>query len=90
MRNKTYVEVIYNKKETLGISERAITIQGDTSFVYVVQEGDTVAKRDIKIGQRNFGLVSVIEGLNENEKIVSEGISKVRDKAKVKIINKTN
>ena len=84
------VKVIYNKKETLGISERAITIQGDTSFVYVVQEGDTVAKRDIKIGQRNFGLVSVIEGLNENEKIVSEGISKVRDKAKVKIINKTN
>ena len=84
------VKVIYNKKETLGISERAITIQGDNSFVYVVQEGDTVAKRDIKIGQRNFGLVSVIEGLNENEKIVSEGISKVRDKAKVKIINKTN
>ena len=84
------VKVIYNKKETLGISERAITIQGDTSFVYVVQEGDTVAKRDIKIGQRNFGLVSVIEGFNENEKIVSEGISKVRDKAKVKIINKTN
>jgi len=84
------VKVIYNKKETLGISERAITIQGDSSFVYVVQEGDTVAKRDIKIGQRNFGLVSVIEGLNENEKIVSEGISKVRDKAKVKIINKTN
>ena len=84
------VKVIYNKKETLGISERAITIQGDTSFVYVVQEGDTVAKRDIKIGQRNFGLVSVIEGLNENEKIISEGISKVRDKAKVKIINKTN
>jgi membrane fusion protein (multidrug efflux system) len=84
------VKVIYNKKETLGISERAITIQGDTSFVYVVQEGDIVAKRDIKIGQRNFGLVSVIEGLNENEKIVSEGISKVRDKAKVKIINKTN
>ena len=84
------VKVIYNKKETLGISERAITIQGDSSFVYVVQEGDTVAKRNIKIGQRNFGLVSVIEGLNENEKIVSEGISKVRDKAKVKIINKTN
>ena len=84
------VKVIYNKKETLGISERAITIQGDSSFVYVVQEGDIVAKRDIKIGQRNFGLVSVIEGLNENEKIVSEGISKVRDKAKVKIINKTN
>ena len=84
------VKVIYNKKETLGISERAITIQGDSSFVYVVQEGDTVAKRDIKIGQRNFGLVSVIKGLNENEKIVSEGISKVRDKAKVKIINKTN
>ena len=84
------VKVIYNKKETLGISERAITIQGDSSFVYVVQEGDTVTKRDIKIGQRNFGLVSVIEGLNENEKIVSEGISKVRDKAKVKIINKTN
>ncbi len=84
------VKIIYNKTETLGISERSITIQGDTAFVYVVKDESVVERRNIKIGQRNFGLVSIIDGLNENEKIVSEGISKVRDKGKIKIINKPN
>ncbi len=82
------VKIIYNKKDILGITESAVTIQGDTAFVYVVKEDQTVEKRNVKIGQRNFGKVSIENGLNENEKIVSEGIGKVRDKAKIKILNK--
>jgi membrane fusion protein (multidrug efflux system) len=82
------VKIIYNKKDILGITEAAVTIPGDTAFVYVVKEDQTVEKRNVKIGQRNFGKVSIENGLNENEKIVSEGIGKVRDKAKIKILNK--
>ena len=39
------------------------------------------------MGKRNFGKVAVISGINEGDIIISEGISKVRNKAKVKIIN---
>ena len=44
-------------------------------------------KRNIEIGKRNFGKVSVLSGINEGDLVISEGISKVRNKAKVKIIN---
>ena len=36
--------------------------------------------------KRNYGKVSVISGLNEGDIVISEGVSKVRDKSKIKII----
>ena len=39
------------------------------------------------MGKRNFGKVSIVSGINEGDMVISEGISKVRNKAKVKIIN---
>ena len=81
------IKIIYNETELLGVPERSVTIQGSTAFVYVVKDGTTVEKRDVTLGKRNYGKVSIIDGLTENETIIAEGISKVRDKAKVKIIN---
>ena len=79
------VKVIYDEIEQLGVPESSITIQGNTAFVYVVND-EKVEKRNIKIGKRNFGKVSVLTGVVEGDLIISEGISKVRDKGKVKII----
>ena len=47
-------------------------------------------KKDIKIGKRNFGKVSVISGINEGDFVITEGVSKVRNNAKIKIINPKN
>ena len=81
------IKIIYDKKEQLGIPENSILIQGDTAFVYKVLEDNTVNKVEIKIGKRNFGKVSIVEGLSLGDKIVTEGISKVRDKIKIKILD---
>ena len=43
-------------------------------------------KKNIEIDKRNFGKVSVISGLSEGVIVISEGVSKVRDKGKIKII----
>ena len=83
------VKVIYDEVEQLGVPESSITIQGNTAFVYVVN-GEKVEKKNIEIGKRNFGKVSVLSGVAEGDLIVSEGISKVRDKGKVKIIKSKN
>ena len=80
------VKVIYNEIKQTGVPESAITIQGKTAFVYIVNN-NIVEKRDIKVGKRNFGKVSVISGISEGEQVISEGISKVRNKSKVKILN---
>ena len=44
-------------------------------------------KRNIKIGNRNFGKISVTSGIKEGDLVISEGVSKVRNKTKVKILN---
>ncbi len=80
------VKVIYDETNQIGIPESAVTIQGNTAFVYVVN-ADTAEKRTITMGKRNFGKVSIVSGINEGDIVISEGVSKVRNNAKIKIIN---
>ena len=80
------VKIIYDEINQIGVPESAVTIQGSTSFVYIVKN-NTAEKRNIKIGNRNFGKISVDSGIEEGEMVISEGVSKVRNKSKVKIIN---
>jgi len=79
------VKIIYNETNQIGVPESAVTVQGNTAFVYVIND-DAAEKTNIKIGKRNFGKVSVLSGLNEGDIVIAEGVSKVRDKAKVKIV----
>ena len=83
------VKVIYNEIEQIGVPESAVTIQGDTAFVYIVNN-NIAEKKNIKIGKRNFGKVSVLSGISEGDQVISEGVSKVRNKTKIKIINTNN
>ena len=83
------VKIIYDEIQQIGVPEKSVTIQGKTAFVYVVN-GETVVKTNIQIGKRNFGKVSVLDGVSEGDQIVIEGVSKVRDKSKIKIIKQKN
>ncbi len=81
------IQIIYNETQEIGVPENSLLIQGNTAFAYKVLEDNTVEKIEVKIGKRNYGKVSILDGLSEGDKIVKEGISKVRDKIKIKIIN---
>ena len=82
------VEIIYNEKQSLGVPEESIIQQGNRTVVYKVIEDKSVALTEVKTGIRNFGKVEIVSGLNPGDKIVIEGVSKVRDKAQIKLINK--
>ena len=83
------VKIIYDEEKELGVPESAVTIQGKTSFVYIVDD-NIAKKRNIEIGKRNFGKVSVVSGLEKDEEVVIEGVSKVRNNLKVKILKSKN
>ena len=80
------VKIVYDEKKQMGVPESSVTVQGKNAFVYVVKN-NIVERRNITTGKRNFGKVSVLSGISVGEKVVSEGVSKIRDKAKVKIIS---
>ena len=83
------VKVIYDEIKQIGVPESAVTIQGKSAFVYIIND-NTAEKKNIKIGKRNFGKVSVISGVSEGDKVVSEGVSKIRNNAKVKVLKPIN
>ena len=83
------VKIIYEEIEQIGVPESAVTIQGNTAFVYIINN-DTAEKKIIEVGKRNFGKVSVISGISEGDQVITEGVSKVRDKSKIKIIKPSN
>ena len=79
------VKIIYDEVDQIGVPESAVTVQGNTAFVYIVNN-EIAEKKDIKIGKRNFGKVSVLSGINEGDIVIAEGVSKIRNNTKIKII----
>ncbi len=82
------VTVNYNERNSLGIPDTSIMLEGDKIYVYKVSEKNITNKTEITIGIRDAGYVEVLSGLTEGDKIVAEGLKKVRPKGKIKPINK--
>lgn len=57
--------------------EQAIVPEGNLQYVFVVTD-NVVEKRTIEIGRRIPGYVVIISGLEEGDRVVAEGTSKIR------------
>jgi|TARA_B100000902_G_scaffold251725_1_gene238163 membrane fusion protein (multidrug efflux system) len=82
------VTVNYNERNSLGIPDTSIMLEGDKIYVYKVSDKNITNKIEIKTGIRNDGYVEVISGLNQGDNIVAEGLKKVRPRGKIKPIKK--
>ena len=78
-------KVIFNEKQSLGVPEEALLIQGGDKYIYKINNNE-IAQAKVAVGRRNFGKVEILSGLNENDLILAEGTNKVRPKSKVKIV----
>jgi RND family efflux transporter MFP subunit len=65
------------------IPDAAISAQQAARLVMVVGEDDTIEQREIRPGPREFGLRVVRSGLEEGERIVINGLTRVRPGAAV-------
>lgn len=72
------------KEDAIVIPESSVIASGDRTIVYVVDAEGTAQIRPVKIGIRQAGLVEIVTGLKPGERVVSEGIQKVRPGGKVK------
>jgi multidrug efflux system membrane fusion protein len=65
----------------------AVAIQrGPTgTFVYVVQQDDTVTVRPVKVGMTQANEVSITEGLQPGERVVVDGAEKLTEGMKVSV-----
>tara|TARA_B110000438_G_scaffold167378_1_gene160076 strand:- start:766 stop:1641 length:876 start_codon:yes stop_codon:yes gene_type:complete len=83
------IEIFYNEKIALSIPDTSVMYEGSKKFVYKIIENDMIKKTEVETGIRNMGLLEVLSGLNESDRIIAEGLTKVRPGMKVKPISKS-
>tara|TARA_Y100001970_G_scaffold280769_1_gene390299 strand:+ start:583 stop:1452 length:870 start_codon:yes stop_codon:yes gene_type:complete len=82
------VSVKFNLRNSLSVPDTSVMVEGDKSYVYLIDDKNTANKTEIKTGLRGNKSVEVISGLNSGDVIASEGLKKVRPQGKIKPIYK--
>lgn len=62
---------------------KAIVEQMGENFVYAATDSSTAQQRKVKLGPRLKDQIVLMEGVKEGDKIVTEGVQKLRDGAKI-------
>ncbi|WP_409432624.1 efflux RND transporter periplasmic adaptor subunit [Litorimonas sp. RW-G-Af-16] len=85
-----FMEIVLtaNPRQNLAIPEEAIQPVGPKTFVFKVDEttGQLTAKRvEVKVGALEKGYLEVLSGLSTGDRVITEGIIRVRDGGEIKI-----
>ena len=82
------VGVKFNLRNSLGIPDTSVMVEGDKSYVYKITKENTANKIEVVTGKRANKNIEIISGLEEGDIIVAEGLKKVRPQGKIKPISK--
>ena len=73
------VEVVVGEKpEAVLIPESAIVREGARADVFVIRDGRAVRTR-VELGERTPGVVEVVEGVSAGDRVVTQGLQRIRD-----------
>jgi len=82
------IQIKYNERDSLSIPDTSVIYEGDKKFVYKILDNNTVEKIEVTTGTRNKGKIELLSGLVNGNKVVAEGLTKVRPRIKIKPIIK--
>ena len=77
------VSIMLNMRNSLGVPDTSIIMEGEKAFVYKVSPENIVNKTEVRIGNRSEGKIEIISGLKRGDIIVAEGLKKVFPRAKI-------
>ena len=83
------ISILYGDKKSLSIPDTSVMYEGSKKFIYKIIENNVINKVEVETGVRSLGNLEVISGLIEGDKIIAEGLTKVRPGMKVKPIIKS-
>jgi membrane fusion protein (multidrug efflux system) len=83
------IEILYNDKNALSVPDTSVMYEGRKKFIYKIIENNILKKVEVKTGVRNQGNLEILDGLVEGDKIIAEGLTKIRSGMKVKPIIKS-
>ena len=75
--------VVANRENALLVPQRAIQEMQGAKTVMVVDASNKVAVRTVTVGEKSDDYIVILEGLNPGEKVIVEGMQKVRPGSEV-------
>jgi len=82
------VSVKFNLRNSLSVPDTSVMVEGDKSYVYLIDDENTANKTEVITGFRGDKRIEIISGLNVGDIIVAEGLKKVRPQGKIKPITR--
>lgn len=73
-----HVKLELSNQSALQIPEKAVLPLQNRHYVFIVDENNVVTQKEITIGERIPGWVEILNGVEEGEEVVSEGLQKIR------------
>lgn len=80
------VDVDRGEAPSRQVPEDALVQKGDKHFVFVVGEDSVARQVDVTVGRRRVGRVEVLSGLEAGQRVVVEGLIRVRDGTDVEVV----
>ena len=91
IRPGMFARVAFNfgNEEHIVIPDVAVIKQSGVNdrYVYVLNTNNTVSYTKVELGQRMRNMVEILSGLNDGDKVVTAGISRLVDGTTVKVVN---
>lgn len=75
------VAIARGQRQGLAVPEAALSVQGDSAFVYVLnRQGDrtTAEQRPVRTGARQDGFVEILDGVQAGDRLVADGLNKLQ------------
>ncbi len=74
-----------NEESSLVVPELSAVLSQGSSYVFVVDDTNTVRQMPVELGRRRPGVVEILSGLKAGDRVISRGVNKVRPGQKVSI-----
>jgi len=77
------VDLIAQPRQAVVVPEIAIQARGTTQYVMVASAAGVANERQVTVGSRRRGIVEIVQGLDAGERVVTDGLVKLRDGARI-------
>lgn len=81
------VRLVQNREDALVVPEESIIPVQNKHYVYRIDTNNIVERVEVEVGRQRPGIVEILGGLSEGERVITEGIIKVSPGSKVALID---
>ncbi len=81
-------DIIVDKKDSVVVIPKDVILVRSYGKAVMVARDQTAQERKISTGMENNGMVEVTEGLEPEERLIIKGFETLKDRSKIKVLNK--